>query len=534
MSGQNQPDQTVLFVGNLPWAMDSYGLRKVFETCGEVLTAQISFDNRNDRSRGFGHVVFKDRRDAEKAIRTMNNREVGGRSIQVYISQKPRAARNDPAPTGGRVDLQAMRVNPAAEGQRYGVSQEKLAYRYARDWVESGFADRINDPALNLAEDEWHPVVIEDDDDQEDWSDYKIMWDKWDPEKEEVVFGYEAFVPLYQDKPIDWDMDFNADPKQVFGDGTVHMIADPARPVKEDFDRIFIENDQRFIEELQEMRKNGTIIESTEYQVATRARDEYSRLGRGRRDGTNIVDPFGKRNVRRGLRERANSQSKAIIDRMKQQEELLKRTLSEVQRDPGDRGNYASRRREGQRDWNEGYDARGRQQERNAGYNQRAVQRQDASSGSRLDSRRYSQAPPPRGNDRPPPRTEEPPPPYGAPRLQRRTAAPPSAPAPVASPAAEDPAAPEKKPAAAPAKRRGRPPKAAAPAPEGAAPTAPAATPKKAAPKKAAPKKAAPKKAAAKKAAAGAEEEGAGGEGAEEAPKKKRGRPRQRPAPPSE
>lgn len=88
MSGQNQPDQTVLFVGNLPWAMDSYGLRKVFETCGEVLTAQvmrqrkipaqsrwdcvfllrsdagiccwqISFDNRNDRSRGFGHVVFK-------------------------------------------------------------------------------------------------------------------------------------------------------------------------------------------------------------------------------------------------------------------------------------------------------------------------------------------------------------------------------------------------------------------------------------------------------------------------------------------
>lgn len=123
--------------------------------------------------------------------------------------------------------------------------------------MESGFADRINDPALNLAEDEWHPVVIEDDDDQEDWSDYKIMWDKWDPvsstpsprpyetlirltvseavcvvcafrgvqrlsvgsapvlargrdarsisdsgvraqEKEEVVFGYEAFVPLYQ------------------------------------------------------------------------------------------------------------------------------------------------------------------------------------------------------------------------------------------------------------------------------------------------------------------------------------------------
>lgn len=50
---------------------------------------------------------------------------------------------------------------------------------------------------------------------------------------------------MEQDKPIDWDMDFNADPKQVFGDGTVHMIADPARPVKEDFDRIFIENDQR-------------------------------------------------------------------------------------------------------------------------------------------------------------------------------------------------------------------------------------------------------------------------------------------------
>ena len=44
-------EDATIFVGNLPWALDSYGLRKLFEPYGTVRIAQISWDDRTDRSR---------------------------------------------------------------------------------------------------------------------------------------------------------------------------------------------------------------------------------------------------------------------------------------------------------------------------------------------------------------------------------------------------------------------------------------------------------------------------------------------------
>ena len=44
-------ERATVFVGNLPWALDSYGLRKLFEPYGKIRIAQISWDDRTDRSR---------------------------------------------------------------------------------------------------------------------------------------------------------------------------------------------------------------------------------------------------------------------------------------------------------------------------------------------------------------------------------------------------------------------------------------------------------------------------------------------------
>ncbi len=44
-------ERATIFVGNLPWALDSYGLRKLFEPYGKIRIAQISWDDRTDRSR---------------------------------------------------------------------------------------------------------------------------------------------------------------------------------------------------------------------------------------------------------------------------------------------------------------------------------------------------------------------------------------------------------------------------------------------------------------------------------------------------
>ena len=43
MSGSQQEpdDDRVLFVGNLPWVVDSYGLKKLFEKFGPIFNAQV-------------------------------------------------------------------------------------------------------------------------------------------------------------------------------------------------------------------------------------------------------------------------------------------------------------------------------------------------------------------------------------------------------------------------------------------------------------------------------------------------------------
>jgi RNA recognition motif-containing protein len=128
----------MLFVGNLPWVLDSYGLRKLFEPFGEVLSAQIAHDDQNDRSLGYGHLIFAQDKSALLAIQEMDRRDIGGRSINVHFPRK--VARVTAADSfdfddyddrrgrrGGRsrgIDARAMRYNPgAAGGSRYAQVQ---------------------------------------------------------------------------------------------------------------------------------------------------------------------------------------------------------------------------------------------------------------------------------------------------------------------------------------------------------------------------------------------------------------------------
>ena len=208
------PDsKRLLFVGNLPWVLDSYGLRKLFEPFGKLLNAQIAHDDQNDRSMGYGHVLYEDEQDARTAIREMDKRDIGGRAISVhFVRKQPRVTAADSFDfgeeddRGGRgwdsgrggysrgesrgVDARAMRFNPgAAGGSRYAtpVSQEKLAYQYARDFMDSDFLAKLQDPRLQLDEDAWLEYPVDDDDDAYEWDHYKLTWYRWDPNLRQVV-----------------------------------------------------------------------------------------------------------------------------------------------------------------------------------------------------------------------------------------------------------------------------------------------------------------------------------------------------------
>jgi RNA recognition motif-containing protein len=72
-----------IYVGNLPFSVDSEGLKKLFAEFGEIEEAVVISDKFSGRSKGFGFVTFPNDEEAQKAIKEMNEKEVEGRGLKV-------------------------------------------------------------------------------------------------------------------------------------------------------------------------------------------------------------------------------------------------------------------------------------------------------------------------------------------------------------------------------------------------------------------------------------------------------------------
>jgi len=70
-------------VGSLPWSVTDEELKQTFEKHGNVVSAKVVTDRNSGRSRGFGFVEMESAEDAQKAISTLNDSEIGGRNIVV-------------------------------------------------------------------------------------------------------------------------------------------------------------------------------------------------------------------------------------------------------------------------------------------------------------------------------------------------------------------------------------------------------------------------------------------------------------------
>ena len=107
-----------IYVGNLPYSVRDDELRTAFERFGTVTSAEVIFDKRTRRSRGYGFVDMANDAEALKAIAALNGSEFQGRELRVDASQpktektaQPRGAGErprrqeapPPAPAGGIV-----------------------------------------------------------------------------------------------------------------------------------------------------------------------------------------------------------------------------------------------------------------------------------------------------------------------------------------------------------------------------------------------------------------------------------------------
>lgn len=83
---------TNLFVGNLPYGVDSDKLGEVFSQAGAVVSAKVISDKYSGRSRGFGFVEMASQEDAQKAIDMFNGKDLDGRPL-VVNEARPREDR---------------------------------------------------------------------------------------------------------------------------------------------------------------------------------------------------------------------------------------------------------------------------------------------------------------------------------------------------------------------------------------------------------------------------------------------------------
>ncbi len=69
-------------------------LASEFREFGDINSLKIITDRETGRSRGFGFVEMADE-DAQKAIESLNETEMGGRTISVSIAQEKKPSYNN-------------------------------------------------------------------------------------------------------------------------------------------------------------------------------------------------------------------------------------------------------------------------------------------------------------------------------------------------------------------------------------------------------------------------------------------------------
>ena len=80
---------TKLYVGNLSFNTSTDELEKIFGEIGAVQSTNVIEDRETGRSRGFAFVEMSSSEEAEKAISTLNGKEIDGREM-IVNEAKPR------------------------------------------------------------------------------------------------------------------------------------------------------------------------------------------------------------------------------------------------------------------------------------------------------------------------------------------------------------------------------------------------------------------------------------------------------------
>jgi len=110
-----------IFVGNLPFGVDSAQLAGLFEQAGSVEMVEVIYDKLTGRSRGFGFVTMSSVQEVEAAVEQFNGYVLDGRSLRVNSGPAP--PRELSSPRGPRGEANRVYVGNLS----WGVDNSALA-----------------------------------------------------------------------------------------------------------------------------------------------------------------------------------------------------------------------------------------------------------------------------------------------------------------------------------------------------------------------------------------------------------------------
>ncbi|KAI7739561.1 hypothetical protein M8C21_014565 [Ambrosia artemisiifolia] len=118
------PEDAKIFVGNLPYDIDSEKLADLFSSAGVVEIAEVIYNRDTEQSRGFGFVTMSTVEEAEKAVETYNGYDLSGRLLTV----------NKAAPRGSQPERRVV-ANP------FKIYVGNLAWQVDNSQLEQAFSE---------------------------------------------------------------------------------------------------------------------------------------------------------------------------------------------------------------------------------------------------------------------------------------------------------------------------------------------------------------------------------------------------------
>lgn len=76
-----------LFIGGLSYTVTSSQLEEIFSKFGKVVSCEVITDRYSGQSKGFAFVEMENDKEAEEAIKKLNETELEGRKIAVNVAR---------------------------------------------------------------------------------------------------------------------------------------------------------------------------------------------------------------------------------------------------------------------------------------------------------------------------------------------------------------------------------------------------------------------------------------------------------------